>query len=151
MDGERVTSSSEEADETGRGESDPTLSYTKVFNECFPYYLSIGMTSDEFWRGDVFLVKAFRKAERMREDRMNMKLWLQGMYIYEAICDASPIFNPYAKRGTKPHPYPSQPYAIHAPTKQEQHNAEKEQMEKVKKAMDMFATKTNSRLKEVSK
>ncbi len=153
MDGERVTSSSDELNETGRDGGDPTLTYTKVFNECFPYYLSIGMSSDEFWRGDVFLAKAYRKADRMREDRMNTQLWLQGMYMYEAICDASPIFNPYAKRGTKPHPYPTQPYSIHAPTKKEERNAEMEQMEKIKKSMDVFATKTNTRLKkqEVSK
>ena len=106
MDGERVIASpSEEADEAGRAQKDPTLTYTKVFNDLFPYYLSIGMSSDEFWRGDVFLAKAYRKAQRLREDMMNQQYWLQGMYFYEAICDASPIFNPYAKRGTKPHPY----------------------------------------------
>lgn len=154
MDGERVTSSSDESTETGRDGSDPTLTYTKVFKDVLPYYLSIGMSATEFWKGDVFLAKAYRQADKMREDRLNQQLWLQGMYIYEAICDASPVFNPYAKRGTKPHPYPTQPYAIHAPTKKEQENKEKEQMEKMKKAMDMFATKTNSRLKqkqEVSK
>ena len=154
MDGERVIASpSEEADEAGRAQKDPTLTYTKVFNDLFPYYLSIGMSSDEFWHGDVFLAKAYRKAQRLREDMMNQQYWLQGMYFYEAICDASPIFNPYAKRGTKPHPYPSEPYAIHAPTKTEQENKEKKQMEKVKQMMDAYATRVNSKMKkqEVSK
>lgn len=157
MDGERVIGSpSEEAvdDEgTGRDVNGPTLTYTKVFNDVFPYYLSIGMSADEFWRGDVFLAKAYRKAQKLREDMMNQQYWLQGMYFYEAICDASPIFNPYAKRGTKPHPYPSEPYTIHAPTKKQQENKEREQMDKLKKAMDMYATKVNSKYmkpKEVS-
>ena len=149
MDGERVNSpSSEDNEEAGRAEEDhPTLTYTKVFNDVFPYYLSIGMSAREFWRGDVHLAKAYRQAERLREDRKNSELWLQGMYFYEALCDASPIFNPYAKAGTKPHPYSAQPYALHAPTKAETISKEKAQMDKIKKQMDAYATRINGKFK----
>ena len=34
------------------------------------------------------------------------------MYIYEALCDVSPVLHAFAKSGTKPNPYPDRPYAI---------------------------------------
>jgi len=109
------------------------------------------MSADEFWRGDVWLAKDYREADKLRLDRVNTELWLQGMYIYEAVCDASPIFNPYAKRNTKPHPYPAEPYRLHPPSAKEEKTEEQKQMEKMRKMMDAFATKVNgSKRKEVN-
>lgn len=34
------------------------------------------------------------------------------MYIYEAFCDASPLFHDFAKKGTKAHPYRDKPYPL---------------------------------------
>ena len=87
------------------GVSQPTqIKYGEVFNTHFPYYLSIGMTEEQYWDGDPELVKYYRKAEEIRNEKRNQELWLQGMYIYEALCDASPIFHAFAKKGTKPRP-----------------------------------------------
>ena len=74
--------------------------------------MSIGMTYDEFWSQDVTLVRAYRKADELRRRRQNEILWLQGCYIYEALCDVAPIFHAFAKKGTKPQPYAKEPYAI---------------------------------------
>ena len=77
--------------------------------------MSIGMTYDEFWDQDVKLVEVYRKAMELREKRRNQELWLQGMYIYEAICDASPLFRFSMKKGVvKPEPYAKEPYPITA-------------------------------------
>ena len=77
--------------------------------------MSIGMTYDEFWNQDVKLVEVYRKAMELREKRRNQELWLQGMYIYEAICDASPLFRFSMKKGVvKPEPYAKEPYPITA-------------------------------------
>lgn len=70
------------------------------------------MTAEQFWDGDPTLAIYYRKAAELKNERMNQELWLQGMYIYEALCDVSPIMNAMAKKGTKPHPYPESPYAI---------------------------------------
>lgn len=88
----------------------PVKTYTEQFYEVFPYYLSIGMTADEFWNQDCTLTKYYRKAHTMQLDRKNEELWLQGLYIYEALCDVSPILHAFAKPGTKPQPYPNEPY-----------------------------------------
>lgn len=74
--------------------------------------MSIGMSYDEFWNQDVALVRAYRKADELRRRRQNEALWLQGMYIYEALCDVAPVFHAFAKKGTKPIPYAKEPYAI---------------------------------------
>ena len=75
--------------------------------------MSIGMTYDEFWHKDVRLVEVYRRAEELRDKKRNQELWLQGMYIYEALCDASPLFRFTMKSGTiKPEPYAKEPYPI---------------------------------------
>ena len=80
------------------------------------------MTPDEFWRGDPALVRAYRKAEELRRERKNQEQWWQGMYIYEAICNASPLLRAFGKKGAKAIPYPKEPYDISPPKKHE--NAE---------------------------
>ena len=88
-------------------------SYTEIFEYLCPYYMSIGMSYQEFWYGDVRLVEAYRKAAELRDKRRNQELWLQGMYIYEALCDASPLFRLSMKSGPiKPEPYVKEPYPI---------------------------------------
>ena len=131
-----------------RNGSLPFVTYTERFHEQFPYYLSIGMTPEQYWDGDPTLARAYRKADEIRMDRKNQELWLQGMYIYEAICDASPILHDFAKKGTKPHPYVEKPYPI--TEKQHKRNAidkEKAKFEKGKKLMEAFMKANNSRFK----
>lgn len=96
------------------------FSLKKLFDEHFPYYLSIGMTYEQFWQGDAELVVYYRKAQRIRNKRENQKLWMQGMYIYEAILDVSPILHAFAKPGTHPQPYRDMPYPIDAEEVREQ-------------------------------
>ena len=88
-------------------------SYADIFEQLCPYYMSIGMSYDEFWNGDVAMVKAYRVAYELKEKRRNQELWLQGMYFYEALCDASPLFRFSMKKGMiKPEPYLHEPYPI---------------------------------------
>lgn len=147
MGAELVSSSS--PNEGGESENDSAslVSYTEQFNLYLPFYLSIGMTYDQYWNEDCCLVKYYREAFKLQRDRNNEQLWLQGMYIYEAFCDVSPILNAFAKKGTKPLPYPTQPYAI---TKEEVERRrvekEKAEYEKMKAKTAAFATMFNASL-----
>ena len=90
---------------------DPSsTSYTEIFYRVLPEYLSLGMSADEFWNGDVRLCESYIEAYKIRFERENHNAWLHGLYIYEALCDASPLFHDLAKRGTKAHPYSKEPY-----------------------------------------
>ena len=44
----------------------------------------MGMTPEEYWYGDVWLVKDYREAYKLRKDEQNAKAWLQGLYNYSA-------------------------------------------------------------------
>lgn len=74
--------------------------------------MSIGMSYNEFWNGDVSMVEAYRKADELRLKQRNYELWLQGMYVYEALCDASPLFRFTMKGSIKPESYVKEPYPI---------------------------------------
>ena len=93
------------------GEQSPPVNYTEVFNQHEPFYLFLGMTEGQYWNGDCTLVKKYRKVYEYKRDERNHELWLQGMYIYEALLDVSPMFRDLVK---KPHPlpYPDKPYAL---------------------------------------
>ena len=65
-----------------------TRECTHIFDECFPFYLSIGMSAREYWEGDASLPRYFRRAFKMRQERENEKAWLYGMYVYDATISA---------------------------------------------------------------
>ena len=134
-----------------RESSLPSFTYTERFYEQFPYYLAIGMTPEQYWDGDSVLAKYYRKADAIRMERMNQEKWLQGMYIYEAICDASPILHAFAKKGTKPHPYSDKPYPL--TEKQRERNEEvkeKAVSDKGKRIMEAFMKAHNAKYKETA-
>lgn len=45
-------------------------------------------------------------------ERTNAESHLMGMYIYEALCDVSPILHAFAKNGAKPIEYRTEPYPL---------------------------------------
>ena len=148
MDGELVSGSLSATTE-GEPIGSPSFTYTEKFYADFPYYLSIGMTYDQYWNDDVDLVKHYRKADLIRTERMNYEKWLQGMYIYEAICDASPILQAFAKRGTKPIPYPDKPYSItETEHKRAEESHDKKVFDKGKAMMEIFMEATNKKFKD---
>lgn len=119
-----------------------------MFNDTFPQYLAIGMTYNQFWRGDCVMVRFYRKAEQIRVERENTMLWLQGIYIYEALCDVSPVLHAFAKKNAKPIPYPTKPYDIQAvKSESEQAEQERKQFDKNKSIVEMWASKVNEQFK----
>ena len=149
MDGKLVSGSLSATEGGERKSSLPIFTYTERFYEQFPYYLSIGMTPEQYWDGDPTLVKYYRKADEMKLERVNQELWLQGMYIYEAICDASPILHSFAKKGTKPHPYTDKPYPLtDKQRKRDEVSKQKAIQDKGKRLMEAFMKLNNSKFKE---
>ncbi len=149
MDGKLVSGSLSAFMGSEQDSSLPFRTYTEQFYELFPYYLSIGMTFEQYWNGDPILAKCFRRAENLRLEKLNQQLWLQGMYFYEALCDVSPIMHAFAKKGTKPIPYTDSPYPLN--NKQREINAinkEKATAAKGKKFMEAFMETNNRRFKD---
>ena len=138
------------ADERGEGFAPAPLSrFTDIFWQKFSYYLSIGMTEEQYWEGDSVLPKYYRQAEELRKERVNQEAWLQGMYVYDAIARISPILHAFAKKGTKAQPYVEEPYPINkrlvdnADTKKD-----KQKSQKGLRYMEALMAETNKRYKE---
>ncbi len=96
----------------GVNHSTSPFPYTEVFYDKFPYYLSIGMTEEQYWDKDPMLVKYYRKAEKLNNQKINEQAWIQGMYIYDTLLRVAPVLHAFAKKGTKPRPYVEEAYPI---------------------------------------
>ena len=111
----------------------------KKFEELCPFYMSIGMSYKEFWEDDVALTKVYLAAYRLKEKReyelIKWKNWEQGLYIYEALCDVSPILRAFSK-AEKPLPYSERPYGMEEKEKKEQ--KEKKQKEDKRKELELY-------------
>ena len=92
-------------------------SFTEVFREQCPVYMSIGMTYDEFWNGTPRMTEAYRKAHELKQDEMNFSLWLQGYYDYVAVGTA--LSNAFKDRGKKADEYLKEPIRLRQKTKKE--------------------------------
>ena len=99
---------------------------TEVFEKMCPYYMAIGMTYDQYWRDDVTMPIMFRKTYKIKQEEIKWQIWEEGVYTYEALCKVSPVLHAFAKNGTKPLPFSSEPYGI------QKIREEREEKEKIK-------------------
>lgn len=120
-----VTDSPSDSGDGGGASRQSPFRYTDIFKKQFPYYLSIGMSYDEYWNGDCDLTKYYREADELREDRKNTEMWLQGMYFYEALLDAAPAIKAFCKEPARE--YRDKPYPI---SRRDVRKAQKEEHEK---------------------
>ena len=64
---------------------------TNQFNKCCPFFISIGMTYEQFWYEDPTIANMYLEAFKIKEEREAEKIkwitWEQGLYVYEAICE----------------------------------------------------------------
>lgn len=121
-------------------EPSQTITIADQFDRVLPFYISIGMPTDEFWNGDVELVKAYRKAWEYKQQQWNIQAYMNGLYTYQAIVRVAPILHAFAKRGTKPIPYPDKPFDMDTKEQQEikERNKGKELQDKIASAFERF-------------
>lgn len=128
----------------GANKGSTPVSMSEQFYEHLPYYLSIGMTYDQFWNDDCMLIRYYRKAHQMKQKRRNQELWLQGAYIYEVLTDVAPVLHAFAKRGTKATPYLAEPFALtNEEVKERKERDAKLKYDKHRAKLAAWAAKTN--------
>lgn len=143
MDGELVSGSLSSI-EGSEHKSAPLYTYTETFNEQFPFYLSIGMTEEQYWDRDCMLVKYYREADKLRTEKYSFEAWLQGRYVYDAVLAIAPVLHAFAKKGTKPIPYVEEPYPVtKEQVKKKQETKEKAIYNSNKAFMESFMVKFN--------
>lgn len=108
-------------------ESTEEKTFTDVFEEQCPYFMSIGMTYDEFWYGEPERARYYRDSHILKCKSRNQELWLQGMYFIHSIGVA---LDPKGKAK-----YPEKPFDIFPKTEAERKaEAERER----RKVIDFF-------------
>lgn len=64
----------------------------ELFEKCAPYYLSLGMTLQEYWRGEPKLAQYYLSAFNIKQKRelqnQNFIAWLNGLYFESAAFSA---------------------------------------------------------------
>lgn len=108
-------------------------SVESYFVEMEPYYLSIGMTHDQYWYDEPWLAEIYRKAHNLKIEARNQELWLQGLYIHNAFNAVIANFGRglSGKNGGKPEQYVEKPIRITPLTDAEKRQKEKEDRLKV--------------------
>ena len=107
------------------------------------------MTYDQFWNEDCELVVFYRKAAQIKQDLKNQDAWVQGAYIYEALLDVAPVLRAFAKKETKPAPYPKEPFEFFSKQdKQKKAKAQEKNDIKAKAYMEAFMISVNKKVQE---
>lgn len=112
--------------------------FGEILDELCAFYMSIGVSYDEFWFGDYSRLKYYLEAWKMKQERefedANEKLYLAGLYNYTAFSSVIGMFawGLGGKKGGKPEGYLEYPIAL---TENEK-KAEKERNKQ--KTLDFF-------------
>ncbi len=85
------------SDSSNQKQKQEFTSYSDAFEGVCPYYMSIGVSYDDFWNGDFEICKFARKSEKLRKKRMNEEAWWNSLYTFRALCDASVLFHDFMK------------------------------------------------------
>lgn len=98
----------------------------------------MGMTYEQYWDGDVSAHKAYRESEKIRLTKQNQMLWLQGLYVYEAIADLAPALKAFSKGKAKS--YSKEPYDLfEGERKAREEREQRERYERIKAKVAEFA------------
>lgn len=88
----------------------PEKTYTEIFEELCPLFLSIGMTYKEYWEGNNELPSLYLKKFKLEQERVNEQAWLMGLYVYDTLCNLAPMFRPFSKK-VNIKPYRKEPFS----------------------------------------
>lgn len=83
--------------------------------------MAMGMSYQEYWYGDVRSTFDYAEAYRLKKEQENERLWLQGMYFYEALkCSLAAFGKNLAGKSADNCPkYRDKPYDLHKREKTE--------------------------------
>jgi len=68
------------------------------------------MTYEQYWYGDVWMVEAYREADKRKRQTKSEELWLAGLYNHNAVAVA--VGNAFRKKSAKPQKYLEEPIRV---------------------------------------
>lgn len=110
-----------------------------MFRSVEPYYLAIGMSDEQFWHGDVWLVETFREAHRMKVEMRNQELYLQGLYNFRGYGAVIANFaQSFSKKKGKQEGYLKEPIRITPMTAKEKRKKERAEVRALRRQLEMW-------------
>lgn len=103
------------------------------------------MSYNDFWHGDVDMARVYRKQDEMNRRRQNEILWMQGLYVRDALI--STVGNMFSPKNATKQEYPKEPYPVTAEQVAEIEERErKNKEERLKAQFAAFASSVARRL-----
>lgn len=101
--------------------------------------MSLGMTYEQYWYGDVWMIKAVREADKRNRQRKSEEMWLQGFYFHIAVSTA--LANAFRGKGKQPYEYMEEPIRVIPYTEAEKEARAERERQKVIAYFDRLAKK----------
>jgi len=95
-----------------------------------------GMTYEQYWYGDPNMAGSFRKLHELKIEQKNQELWLQGLYIYNAVGVVAS--NALSKKGSSSQKYLEKPIDILPKSKEQQEKEAEDTRQKVIDALSAW-------------
>lgn len=106
----------------------------------------MGMSAHEYFHEDSTLVIGYREAMKIKQQQRNHEMWLQGMYVYEAVGCWWQLLNGNVKK-PKALPYRNRPYPLTQEEIEEEQRLEQEQQAKaVRQHMEQLMVALNNEI-----
>lgn len=99
------------------------------------------MTAAEFWDGDPWLAAAYRESAQLRIQRKSEEMWLQGLYVCNAVSAA--LGNAFRKKGSPEVKYMEEPIRLIPYTEQEKEAIAERERKKTIEYFNKLAKKWN--------
>lgn len=105
-----------------------------------PYFMHYGMTWQEYWYESLDRLAAFWQKHQFDVESRNQELWLQGVYIRDAVASVLD-----SKHRVK---YPDKPYRITDLTEAEREEENRRKVEKLREQLMDIKRRSDMRRKE---
>lgn len=116
----------------------PESNITQYLETVCPYYMLYGMGYDEFWNSSLDRLHDYWQMYQFNIERRNQELWLQGMYIREAVASCL----------SKQAKYPDKPHRITEMTEVEREEENRRKVEKLREQFIEIKRRSDMRRKE---
>lgn len=116
------------------------MTYTEVFDQVCPNYMSYGMTYEQFWCGDPWMVNAYKDAYILKRRIENENAWIAGAYVMQAL--TASLNNAFSKTSMK---YVKAPLDLFPKTRAEKNMEITEAKNKVIEQLSAFQAAFNAR------
>ena len=118
----------------------------QMFDEACPSYLAMGMSYEQYWDGPGDLARVYREAHDIMQVQKNHELWLQGLYVHQAVSVA--VNNLFRKKGAKPKGYLDKPLPVTRREQREQRRMEEQsRYKRIRGAFERMMAGVNARFK----